>query len=197
MSRNAGSFPLPCCFLMKESNGKGVKCFCLCEHLSMMLHFLQKRLQRLQGIFPNISVTADKKWTLSTKKTAKHPTKKAPLKNKNNSSPLKKQQFFFEKRSKSTTSIHWIQGPLTPLWRLFWHQVLCLQRICNERHETWRSNHSSWEGHGSGCFWWLVLGGVLGDSKGRGGGTLKIRKKEKKTCLIYMAMVNRWLIPHG
>ena len=124
------------------------------------------------------------------KKTAKHPTKKAPLKNKNNSSPLKKQQFFFEKRSKSTTSIHWIQGPLTPLWRLFWHQVLCLQRICNERHETWRSNHSSWEGHGSGCFWWLVLGGVLGDSKGRGGGTLKIRKKEKKRAWF----IWQWLI---
>lgn len=155
---------------MKESNGKGVKCFCLCEHLSMMLHFLQRRLQRLQEIFPNISVTADKKWTLSTKKAAKHPTKKAPLK-KNTSSPKKKSNSSFFGKTLQINNQHPPDpGTPSPFWRLFQIQVLCLQRICNERHETWRSNHSSWEGHGNGLFvgWFWVAFWEIASGGGEG-----------------------------
>ena len=82
--------------------------------------FPTEKTSKIARNLPKYLRYSRQKMNTLNKKSRKTPNKKSSFKKKNTSSPKKKATvLFLEKRSKSTTSIHRIQGPLPPFGDFF------------------------------------------------------------------------------
>ena len=132
--------------------------------------FPTEKTSKIARNLPKYLRYSRQKMNTLNKKSRKTPNKKSSFKKKTPVLLKKSNSSFFGKTLQINNQHPPDPGTPSPFWRLFQIQVLCLQRICNERHETWRSNHSSWEGHGNGLFvgWFWVAFWEIASGGGEG-----------------------------